>query len=529
MVISAVKSGPELVPRSQKAEIQPIYKEQICLPICLPGPMQSRVIPIIFAGLITALALSACQPASTQTASPASQIQTTVPVNRPAPEPKQAEANTDIVGNIISQLETTDDLAQDAPAPADEVLTASAGQANRINTDRDKRAALAQQALNAALSLLKHKEPEAPTAPQPFKIKEKTDGQLRIGLMLPFTGDYAALGRDIASGAELALFQLADPNATLVYFDTAGGSRAAEAARAAIEAQIDIVIGPLFTRSAMQARTIFAASGIPAISLSNNIQAATPGQWVLGYLPEQQIDHLLGHAIAQNRNKIAILASEDTFGQRLLSHTQNRLGSFGLTPAEVTTLPQAVLAEEDSLSQAVQRFTRYQKSDSDNTELPEPAYDALILAGNPEFILRVAPLLSYYDMDPSRVMFLGTDLWARPELLAEPSLQGAFITQALLPTSTDFENRYQSLFDKPTSHLVKLGFDAFALVAITHQGAQSDTDNQAIENQTIDWRASLIRTEGFEGLSGRFNLLPDGQNQRFYEIRTLLDNKLVAF
>ena len=97
----------------------------------------------------------------------------------------------------------------------------------------------------------------------------------------------------------MALFQLADPKATLVYFDTAGGSRAAEAARAAIDAQIDIVIGPLFTRSAMQVRTIFAASGIPAISLSNNIQAATPGQWVLGYLPEQQIDHLLGHAIAQ--------------------------------------------------------------------------------------------------------------------------------------------------------------------------------------------------------------------------------------
>ena len=108
-------------------------------------------------------------------------------------------------------------------------------------------------------------------------------------------------------------------------------------------------------------------------------------------------------------------------------------------------------------------------------------------------------------------------------------MQGAFITQAQLPLSTDFENRYRGLFDKPTSHLVKLGFDAFALVAITHQGAQSDTENQASENQAIDWRASLIRTEGFEGLSGRFNLLPDGQNQRFYEVRTLLNNKLVPF
>ena len=36
-----------------------------------------------------------------------------------------------------------------------------------------------------------------------------------------------------------------------------------------------------------------------------------------------KIDHLLGHAIAQNRNRIAILASEDTFGQRLLSYTKS--------------------------------------------------------------------------------------------------------------------------------------------------------------------------------------------------------------
>ena len=341
--------------------------------------------------------------------------------------------------------------------------------------------------------------------------------------MLPFSGSYAGLGRDIASGAELALFQLADPKTSLIYFDTAGGSRAADAAREAIEAEVDIVIGPLFTQSAIEARTILAASAIPAISLSNNVQAATPGQWVLGYLPEQQIDHLLGHAIAQNRTKIAILASEDMFGQRLLSHTQNRLASFGLNAAEWMTLPQPVLADEASLRQAVQQFTRYQKPDPENPQLPEPAYDALILAGNPDFILRVAPVLSYYDMDPSRVMYLGTDLWARPELLAEPSLQGAIITQALQPASPEFEERFQSLFDKPTNHLVKMGFDAFALVAITHQGATS-----ARPNQTIDWRASLIRDEGFSGLSGRFNLLPDGQNQRYYEIRTLIDNQLVA-
>ena len=92
-------------------------------------------------------------------------------------------------------------------------------------------------------------------------------------------------------------------------------------------------------------------------------------------------------------------------------------------------------------------------------------------------------------------MYLGTDLWARPELLAEPSLQGAIISQALQPASPEFEERFQSLFNKPTNHLVKMGFDAFALVAIYHTRC-----NKRRPNQTIDWRASLIRDEGFSGL-----------------------------
>ncbi|MEK9728996.1 MAG: penicillin-binding protein activator, partial [Alphaproteobacteria bacterium] len=423
--------------------------------------------PGLVAALLAVWAIAACTPVSEKN------LQTTD--TRPSITTSQssatspAEETPDIVGDIISEIENPPAPAAEIIAPGQEVVTASPGQAPLLDKNAAKRQALAEQALKAALSLLKNRDADSFKPPQPFSAPAKS-GQLRIGLMLPFSGSYAGLGRDIASGAELALFQLADPKTSLIYFDTAGGSRAADAAREAIEAEVDIVIGPLFTQSAIEARTILAASAIPAISLSNNVQAATPGQWVLGYLPEQQIDHLLGHAIAQNRTKIAILASEDMFGQRLLSHTQNRLASFCLTAAEWMTLPQPVLADEDSLRQAVQQFTRYQKPDPENPQLPEPAYDALILAGNPDFILRVAPVLSYYDMDPSRVMYLGTDLWARPELLAEPSLQGAVITQALQPASPEFEERFQSLFDKPTNHLVKMGFDAFALVAITHQG-----------------------------------------------------------
>ena len=150
---------------------------------------------------------------------------------------------------------------------------------------------------------------------------------------------------------------------------------------------MDIVVGPLFTSAVQKARPILAASSIPVIALSNNVQSASPGNWVLGYLPEQQIDHLLGFAVGENKTRFGILASEDPYGRQILGHAVKRLDQFGLQPVQTTVLPPAVLANDDSLKEAVKIFSRYRKPEPDGGALPEPEYDVLILAGS---------LISYY-------------------------------------------------------------------------------------------------------------------------------------
>ena len=396
----------------------------------------------------------------------------------------------------------------------------------------DERSRLAEEALNAALGLLKKKQPQASLPAQPFDLPEKADDTLRVGFLLPFSGDFEALGRDIAGGAEMALFQLQDPEIDIVFFDTKGGEQAEHVARQAVASDVDIVVGPLFSTAVQKARSIFAASSIPVLALSNNIQSASPGNWVLGYLPEQQIDHLLGYAIGENKTRIAILASEDPFGRQILSHAAQRLAQFGLQPSQTTMLAPADLADEGRLKDAIKTFSRYRKPETNETPLPEPVYDVLILAGQPDFILRTAPVLAFYDLGPERVTYLGTDLWTRTDLVTEPSLQGSIITQAKLPPSKEFEKQWQSVFSKPSNTLVRLGFDAFALIAVTKQEmkqTEAKLNSRQPQNGIIDWRASLIRKQGFQGFSGQFNLLPDGRNQRQYELFQIRNNKVRPF
>lgn len=425
----------------------------------------------------------------------------------------------DLVGDLIAQVE-------DQHSTPDQELEVAAIRPAAPLPEDQQRNELAEQALNAALGLLKTKQPEPKQPVQPFSLPEKSETRLRIGLLLPLSGDYAALGQDIAGGAEMALFQVNDPDIDIVFFDTAGGGQAEQAAREAVASEVDIVVGPLFTASVRKARPILAASAIPVLALSNNIESAAPGNWVLGYLPEQQIDHLLGYAVSENKSRVAILASEDAFGQQVLSHAVQRLSQFGLQPLQTSILSPAILSDETSLKDAIKAFSRYQKPVAEDEVLPPPPYDVLILAGGPDFILRTAPVLSFYDLDPSRVTYLGTDLWTRADLIAEPSLQGSIITQATLPASEGFEKQWQSVFDRPSNTLARLGFDAFALIAITKQEV-SRTTAQA-PRRKIDWRASLIREQGFAGFSGQFKLLPDGRNQRQYQLYLIDQNNVTT-
>lgn len=415
----------------------------------------------------------------------------------------------DLVGDLILDIENRNQ--------------SSSEQAQKSPKEKE-RDLLAEQALNAALGLLKTKQRELPKPTEPFNLSGKSDDKLRIGILLPLSGNYARLGQDIAGGVEMALFQARDPDIDIVFFDTVGGDQAEEAARQAVAAQVDIIVGPLFTRTVHQIRPILANSGIPTLALSNNIGSAAPGNWVLGYLPEQQIDHLLGFAVSQNKTRVAILASEDPFGQQILNHAVLRLSELGLPPVRTTVLTPDVLSDEDSLKQAIKAFSQYTKPASESAPSRSAAYDVLILAGDSDFVLRTAPVLAFYDVAPPRVTYLGTDLWARADLVSEPSLQGSVVVQAALPESAGFEKQWQTTFSRPANTLGRLGFDAFALIVITKQ--EMARSAAQIQPSAIDWRTDLNREQGFAGYSGQFKLLPDGRNQRQYQLHVIDDNQI---
>ena len=410
----------------------------------------------------------------------------------------QNDVATSVIDSIIWQIQT----GTAPPSPIDPVVP------------EGQDPSLTEDALEAAFALLSSQV--APPSLEPaFILPPKQDAQLRVGLLVPFTGPYAALGDEIRRGAEMALFQAANKNVQLLFLDTMGGEKAAGAALTGVENNVDIFIGPLFTPAVLAARSVAVQNQIPMLLLSNNRAVVAPDSWLLGYLPEQQLDGLLGHAVGLGKSKFAIIAQDAAFGQRLLAHATSRLDDFGLQPEAVRILTDAEVNDENSLKQAIREFSRYQPPAPD--ALPgESPFDAVIFAGDPAFALRTAPLLAYYDVGPDRALFLGNALWNQDQLLNEPSLQGGVF--AIRPSQFDakFNANWQAIWRQTPGELSRLGFDALALVA-----ALSATGDDQIMSPASQWAQKLVTNKGFQGYSGAFRLLPDGSNVRAYELRQI--------
>jgi len=485
-----------------------------------------------FVAAVTMLALAGCQPATMSssslpaaTAAASSQIQQVSPVTKPA----SAETSNQ-TGSVTSRIAPNNppDTKMSDQGSATDLATANAIMDSIIwqfQTD-DKvletdeatipigaDPSLSDDALDAAFALLSSRVRPQSFAPV-FEMPPKGDGVIRVGLLVPLSGEYAALGMEIRRSVEMALFKISNPKIEIVFLDTKGGETAGNAAMTGLNSDVDIFIGPLFTDAVTQARAVTdqmrdGRSRPPMLLLSNNVDVASADRWLMGYLPEQQLDGLLGHAVSTGKRRFALIAQDSLFGQRLLTHASQRLADFGLTPEAVRVLSDDELADETNLKNAIRAFTRYTAPIDDVPLAKDSPFDAVIFAGDPAFALRTAPVLAFYDVGPDRALYLGNALWNQRQLLVEPSLQGGLFSTRPSNLDARFDADWTEIWPEPAGQLARVGFDAMALVA-----ALAKSDNR-------DWSKQLVSNSGFQGYSGAFRLLPNGRNIRSFELRKI--------
>jgi ABC-type branched-subunit amino acid transport system substrate-binding protein len=178
-------------------------------------------------------------------------------------------------------------------------------------------------------------EPIKPAQPPALPLVAPV-GAPQVALLLPLSGASATLGNAMLNAAQLALFELADSELTLLPLDSKGTAEGAVAAvQQAVASHVDIIIGPLFAAEARAAAPIAGAAHIPMLSLSADRSVAGRGTYVLGFLPGPQAVAMADYAAGKGRLRQAVLAPGNDYGRAVVADLKLAAAPLGITLAPV--------------------------------------------------------------------------------------------------------------------------------------------------------------------------------------------------
>lgn len=377
-------------------------------------------------------------------------------------------------------------------------------------------------------------EPRQPVvAPAPEEALAPLRSEIRVGILLPLSGNYGEIGQNLVNAAAMALFDSGNENITLIPADTQGSIAGAAAAAAGLMAQqVDIILGPLLAGD-VRAAAAQVQGAVPIIAFSSDTTAASPGVYLLSFPPEGEVHTIIAFARERGHEKFAALVPDTPYGRIVRDAFVEAVVRSGGEVTDVVSFPadsaqlmapakeaayyqerhNELLLERDFLSSlgtddlAAEILQSLAKKDT----LGGVPYDALFIAEGGALVRALAPLLPYYDVDPRQVRFLGTGLWNDDRLLREPPLIGGWFSAPEQDRAQKFMERFRETFRREPPRIATLAYDAMALVA-------------ALAQETGRGRFHATRIadpNGFQGVDGIFRFRPDGRVERALAVMTL--------
>ncbi len=334
--------------------------------------------------------------------------------------------------------------------------------------------------------------------------------EIRVGVLANFTNEYAATsGRWTMRAAELAASALNDAGGidvggtphqlSLVFKDFEDRPDAAStAARALInQDEVDVLIGPQFSRHAVPVSMLAENARIPMISpMSSSPMTTKDKSYVfrLAFLDEVQARAMARFAYKE-------------LGARRAAMLYNVSSEYSRSLAEVfeqtlTSLGGEVVAAKTYTSDDAEDF----RDDLEDIGAAQP--DVLWL---PNWTPMVALQLEQAKELGLDVLPLGSDTWDLRRLKNSPMSQGAYVSHQWhgelgTKEAREFVQLYHETYDETPGITAAMTFDAFGLLA------KALREQEEVSNETI--RAGLADIGIFEGVTGRIRFNNGGNPDR---------------
>src|SRR4029077_7380292 len=146
----------------------------------------------------------------------------------------------------------------------------------------------------------------APAPAQPARAMGT--GRVKAGRILPLSGsgNAAVAAQSMRDAAEMALAEFNNPDIQLLVKGDGGRAPGAQqAAQQVLDEGAEVILGPLFALTVGPVGQAARARGLSVIAFSTDANVAARGVYLLSFLPESDVERIVGYAASQNRRSFA--------------------------------------------------------------------------------------------------------------------------------------------------------------------------------------------------------------------------------
>ena len=359
------------------------------------------------------------------------------------------------------------------------------------------------------------------------KFSHANEEKIKIGLLVPMSGEKNKLGQSIIKSTRLALKDIGTDKIEIYPKDTELDPN--KTLRSAIELKklgVKIIIGPVFFENIKYLNEV---DDIIFLSLTNKTDNLPSNVISSGVNSVSQLNAIKKFA-ELNKLERTILLTPDldykTEIKRAIKKSKLKISKHYIYNIEPTKLTQQIeeitnykirkqnLADEirrvelSDLEEEIKK-RRIDKLNKKYT-IGNVDFDSLVISDFDESLKSVITSFLYSDVSPKDKYFITLNQWFDESLLSEKNIQPLYFPSINKKNLESFSNKFSEFYNEKPNHLSLLSYDLIGLIYYL-----------SLKNDLSDTKLLFKKQSSFKGKIGVFDIKDNKINHKlnFYQIQ----------
>ena len=354
--------------------------------------------------------------------------------------------------------------------------------------------------------------------------KTSAEEKIKIGLLVPTTGQHSEIGKSIIKSVRLAINKIDNPLIEILPRDTQSNPLITlRKAKELNEIGVKIIIGPVFNKNLIYLDEI---KDVIFLSLTNKTINNPKNIISTGINSESQFNTISKFQKINEIEKTIILIPKENYKEEIEKAIQqskikvNKVHYYESDPTKLTNQIEEITKYFQRKQNLENEIKRLEKSNKPNKKreiedlkkldtLGKVDFDAIIISDFDESLKSITTSLLYTDVSPKDVYFITLNQWFDESLLKETSSQPIYFPSINKENYDYFIKTYHETFNEYPNQLSFLSYDLIGLVYYL-----------IVKNNFVVSKKMFLKKNMFKGKIGIFDIKNNKINHilNFYKV-----------